>query len=1130
MGARERRDAWPSRVRGRRWRGWGRTARGTKCMEWWARRAGTPTAGLLAAGLVMLLAVWGLWRVAGGSHASRRGERVVLVVPGAEDGCGVAVYARDLARHMAQAGDGAEVDLVVFRRHDRASSGEEMEREEEEACCRVVLEFDDRDAGSFARAGAFLGGSGRYGLAVVHHEFGLTVRGGTELGALMRAAREASGGALTLAVTLHSPFVRPTRDQAAVIGGVAAEADHVVVMAEAPAKALVGAYGVARRKVRVVPHGAQGPGGRAWTRGARERVRAWLGLPEDRALLVTAGLMHERKGTHLMTAAMRTVCASFPEVTYAVIGSHDRRISERTASAALLRDLATEVNAEVDTVPCVVVVEDYVPSFRELLAAADIVVTPYLEHTEVSGVITQAAALGVPLLASDTRYAEWTLLEPDSMPTRQAGEGGGGTDGGSGHPVEALCGVVVRQGDATGLARGASLLLAKLRSTSAESAWSRRKMCSARALRRHAWEGVAKRHMALLSSSTTPDAAAAPQLAPLQERERVAEVMLSKITPPVCLLSAAQIEVSMNREGKVTIRLPEGDGRVDVRWLALDVPRVAVDGSRAWLRPGIKVPFGGEGIGRMWALAASGWWEVATPDYLLEGSSDGLLRVVERHAPHAISSGVLGTDVVDDPGGDGVPTCASISRLGVRRTKGRKEAAPATVGATVALVQVGPFYEASGFAEVNRALAQELAASSDGTVLRWSGVDQDPEIRGGSSEAAEIEKQRWKYLAPRLVQAVRGVVGGEPRVRPPESTFHAVMGNAWPALGPSWTSPLPSASVWLQNQPWEYSSVPCSWAHQINAAVGRGFPLRILVPSLFSRRAYTASGVDQRLVSVVPHGVDAARFKADGIRLALEGETKLLFLGGALPRKGLDLLLRVFRDTFPPEDAAGVVLYVVSNYGTLAEDATEWTPNVVRLTDDRLRALYRAAASASSKASTVRDDVMPDVMPALMRSVDALVAPYRGEGFGLALAQAMASRLPVVVTRGGPALELCGPTSGDRCLLLDADLVPCAPPREPATHLLGECADTYRVSELNGFTCAQGPVAWFEPSESHLAAILRDLADAAAPAPTSSPTGQGIRRAALAAMARRARAGILADRFTWPDAAHQVLNHLHAPL
>src|SRR5204862_7440612 len=46
-------------------------------------------------------------------------------------------------------------------------------------------------------------------------------------------------------------------------------------------------------------------------------------------------------------------------------------------------------------------------------------------------------------------------------------------------------------------------------------------------------------------------------------------------------------------------------------------------------------------------------------------------------------------------------------------------------------------------------------------------------------------------------------------------------------------------------------------------------------------------------------------------------------------------------------------------------------------------------------------------VPALYRACDCLVAPYRGEGFGLPICEAMSCGLPVIVTAYGAALDFC---------------------------------------------------------------------------------------------------------------------------
>jgi glycosyltransferase involved in cell wall biosynthesis len=56
---------------------------------------------------------------------------------------------------------------------------------------------------------------------------------------------------------------------------------------------------------------------------------------------------------------------------------------------------------------------------------------------------------------------------------------------------------------------------------------------------------------------------------------------------------------------------------------------------------------------------------------------------------------------------------------------------------------------------------------------------------------------------------------------------------------------------------------------------------------------YLRAGLDGDRVHVVPNGVDLERFDAEGERYPLPGTpaTRFLFVGGAIDRKGVDVLL-----------------------------------------------------------------------------------------------------------------------------------------------------------------------------------------------------------------------------------------------
>jgi glycosyltransferase involved in cell wall biosynthesis len=74
-----------------------------------------------------------------------------------------------------------------------------------------------------------------------------------------------------------------------------------------------------------------------------------------------------------------------------------------------------------------------------------------------------------------------------------------------------------------------------------------------------------------------------------------------------------------------------------------------------------------------------------------------------------------------------------------------------------------------------------------------------------------------------------------------------------------------------------------------------------------------------------------------------------------------------------------------------------------------------------------------EAMPALMRACDCLVHPYRAEGFGLPVLEAMACGLPAIIPDGGAARDYAG--SGTALTVASAPLV--ASPEAEGMRLVG---------------------------------------------------------------------------------------------
>jgi glycosyltransferase involved in cell wall biosynthesis len=190
--------------------------------------------------------------------------------------------------------------------------------------------------------------------------------------------------------------------------------------------------------------------------------------------------------------------------------------------------------------------------------------------------------------------------------------------------------------------------------------------------------------------------------------------------------------------------------------------------------------------------------------------------------------------------------------------------------------------------------------------------------------------------------------------------------------------------------PWEFHEVPQKWVNRI-----RRFVDQVWTPSLWTKSVLVNSGVNPDIIKVMPNGVDPEIYRPDGPRrkLATSKTFNFLFIGGMIFRKGFDLLLQTFCETFSAEDDVALVIKVGDLNGAY---------RFFSMTDE-LRAAMRIPGGPAIELVT--EDLSEREMAELYRSCDAFVLPYRGEGFGMPILEAMACGLPVVVPSYGPAPE-----------------------------------------------------------------------------------------------------------------------------
>ena len=280
----------------------------------------------------------------------------------------------------------------------------------------------------------------------------------------------------------------------------------------------------------------------------------------------------------------------------------------------------------------------------------------------------------------------------------------------------------------------------------------------------------------------------------------------------------------------------------------------------------------------------------------------------------------------------------------------------------------GPFDSSYSLALVNREFAQGLVSCGIEVALHskeGSGdfepdahfLEQYPELEVLRSRAAEIPPNHAAVLSRNLY--------------PPNVTNMQGRVNA------------------LHCWAWEESALPREWVADFNAHLSG-----MTVTSNFVRKALLDNGVRVPVV-VTGNGVDHwQRVQPDDAFQVPEALKQFVYLhvSSCFPRKGIDSLIEAYGQAFTNDDDVSLLIKTFPNphnrvHELLASARTKYAnyPHVV----------------------VVEADLSPEQLKALMKSGDALVAPSRGEGFGLPLAEAMLMDIPVITTAYGGQMDFC---------------------------------------------------------------------------------------------------------------------------
>jgi len=301
---------------------------------------------------------------------------------------------------------------------------------------------------------------------------------------------------------------------------------------------------------------------------------------------------------------------------------------------------------------------------------------------------------------------------------------------------------------------------------------------------------------------------------------------------------------------------------------------------------------------------------------------------------------------------------------------------PAIDAARPTLQIQGPFETSYSLALINRYLAEALdcTAAFDTSIYCTEGPGDYPPDQ---EQLKRLPQARWLWQKS-------GMLNGAPEV---------AIRNLYPPR----IHDMPGGRNFLYFF-WEDSLIQRDWAENFNRHLDG-----LLAPTRFVEQVLRDSGVTIPIY-VVGAGV-AERFFASSSAAKCRLSAKsfaFLNVGSGFPRKGVDVLLRAYFEEFISDDDVCLILKTFPNiHNDIAQQLEHW----------------QQTASNAPECIHIDRDLAQEELDTLYNSADCLVHPARGEGFGLPIAEAMARRLPTIVSAYGGHLDFCSPET--------SFLVPC---------------------------------------------------------------------------------------------------------
>lgn len=303
--------------------------------------------------------------------------------------CGIATFTTDLCESFAAMNPSVQCFAIPITDIEEGYQYPE----------RVRFEIKEQDIDTYKAAADFLN-LNDIDIVCLQHEYGIFGgKAGSYVLSLLRNQK------MPLITTLHTILKNPNVHQQRVMDELLAISDYVVVMSQKGAEILRSIYKTPQDKVRLIPHGIPDvpfidP----------SFYKDQYGV-EGKIVLLTFGLLAPNKGIEVVLRSLPDVIKNHPNVVYLVAGvTHPNLLRHEGEKYRLsLQRLADELDVKGHVMFHNKFVS--IEELKEIIALADIYITPYLEETQIiSGTLAYSFGAGNAVISTPFWHAQ-ELLE-----------------------------------------------------------------------------------------------------------------------------------------------------------------------------------------------------------------------------------------------------------------------------------------------------------------------------------------------------------------------------------------------------------------------------------------------------------------------------------------------------------------------------------------------------------------------------------------------------------------------------------------------------------------------------------------------------------------------------------------------